>query len=99
MIMKRVLIMMALLFAGLISHYFLNNGSDHTFTLYRNSGINEGESIRLHVATFDSLDTTYNEPNKDHYNKTNCELAASMFQQKQQGGHRKFWCEKGRFKE
>lgn len=61
---------------------------DHTYTLYRNSPLDE--HARIHVATFDA-----DEP-KD-YNSDNCALAARLFQS-QQGVTSSFWCEKGPFR-
>jgi hypothetical protein len=58
------------------------------YTLYRNSLTDR--TMRLHVATFDTADG-------EAYNRANCELAATLFQQ-QPGVKTKFWCEIGRFK-
>lgn len=58
------------------------------YTLYRNSVLNE--SMRIHVATFDSSD-------RHDYNQGNCRIAAELFQ-KQDGVKTKFWCEKGGYK-
>jgi hypothetical protein len=60
------------------------------FTLYRNSVTTGGENMRLHVATFDSVDG-------EAYNRGNCDQAQILFQN-QPGVKTKFWCEKGRFK-
>ena len=57
------------------------------FTLLRNSVLSE--SLRIHVATFDSKDGF-------GYNKQNCEVAKKLFQ-KQQGVRVKYWCENGYF--
>jgi hypothetical protein len=56
-------------------------------TLYRNSALDA--SMRVHVATFDSIDGSL-------YNAENCNLAADLFQ-RQEGVKTRFWCEKGRF--
>lgn len=62
------------------------DGSD--FTLYRNSALDE--AARIHVASFDARDG-------EAYNRGNCEIAQSLFQQ-QPGAKTRFWCEKGRFR-
>ena len=64
------------------------DSSNNHFTLYRNSVTNE--SMRIHVATFDSADG-------NEYNMSNCRIAEELFQ-KQDGVKTKFWCEKGRFR-
>lgn len=58
-----------------------------TFTLYRNSPVDD--HMRVHLATFDA-----NEPG--HYNEENCDLARKLFQA-QNGVSVRFWCEKGRY--
>ena len=63
---------------------------ENTYTLYRNSATNGGESLRLHVATFDARDG-------EAYNMGNCQIAEQLFQ-KQPGVTVKYWCEKGVFK-
>ncbi|SDV49843.1 hypothetical protein SAMN05216551_109185 [Chitinasiproducens palmae] len=60
------------------------------FTLYRSSRVLE--NARLHVATFDAKDPT------GEYNRSNCEIAADLFQH-QDGVKTRFWCEKGSFHE
>jgi hypothetical protein len=76
-------------FISLFSLLFLTacNQSD-TYTLYRNSVLDE--TMRLHVATFDSKDG-------EKYNQGNCYIAKELFQ-KQDGVTTKFWCEKGKFR-
>ena len=76
-------------FISLLSLLLLTacNQSD-TYTLYRNSVLDE--TMRLHVATFDSKDG-------DKYNQENCDIAKDLFQ-RQDGVITKFWCEKGIFK-
>lgn len=59
-----------------------------SFTLYRNSVLNDG--ARIHVATFDAADG-------EAYNRENCAAAASLFGG-QPGTRTRFWCEKGRFR-
>lgn len=59
-----------------------------TFTLYRNSVLND--EARIHVATFDASDG-------EAYNRENCVTAASLFVG-QPGTRTRFWCEKGRFR-
>lgn len=59
-----------------------------TFTLYRNSVLNDG--ARIHVATFDAADG-------DAYNRENCAAAAGLFGG-QPGTLTRFWCEKGRYR-
>ncbi len=73
---------------------------DATFTLYRNSLLLHGETMRFHVATFDSHSSlwTSSSDSYESYNKENCDLAASLFQQ-QPDVKTKFWCEKGRYRE
>lgn len=62
--------------------------TDSTYTLYRNSVTDQ--SMRIHVATFDSADG-------GDYNRENCAQAVLLFQA-QAGVRTKFWCESGRFK-
>jgi hypothetical protein len=62
--------------------------SDSAFTLYRTSVLDE--SMRIHIATFDSKD------GRD-YNQENCELARQLFQS-QDGVKTRFWCELGRYR-
>lgn len=62
-------------------------GSAATYTLYRNSVLNEG--ARLHVATF-------NADEGEAYNRENCAEAARLFQARADV-KTKFWCEKGLF--
>ncbi len=71
---------------------------DATFTLYRNSLVLHGETWRLHVATFDARSSFFVGERDSYYNKENCDLAASLFQN-QQDVKTKFWCEKGRYRE
>jgi hypothetical protein len=59
-----------------------------TFTLYRNSLVDE--NMRIHVASFNAADG-------DAYNRENCEQAQQLFQA-QPGVKTKFWCEKGSYK-
>lgn len=62
--------------------------SDSSYTLYRNSPIDE--HMRIHVATFNAKDG-------HDYNMSNCQTAQELFQN-QKGVTAKFWCEKGNFK-
>jgi len=62
--------------------------SNDNYILYRNSVTDE--TMRLHVASFDSSDG-------HAYNKGNCQIAQELFQ-KQDGVKTKFWCEKGKYK-
>lgn len=62
-------------------------GSDH-YTLYRSDVGATG--ARIHVATFDANE-------REAYNRDNCELARSLFQQ-QPTAAVKYWCEKGRYR-
>jgi hypothetical protein len=64
------------------------SNSESTYTLYRNSTTDE--SMRLHVATFDSADG-------EKYNQGNCDVARELFQ-RQEAVKTRFWCEKGRFR-
>ena len=59
-----------------------------TYTLYRNSMLNDG--ARIHVASFDAADG-------DAYNRENCAAAAGLFGG-QPGTRTRFWCEKGQFR-
>ena len=67
-------------------------GSDHPYTLYRNSPI--GADMRLHVATFDSTEGD----DDNAYNNENCKSVAKHFQETVTY-NATFWCEKGQFKE
>ncbi|WP_041420796.1 hypothetical protein [Sideroxydans lithotrophicus] len=64
-----------------------DSGND-TFTLYRNSVMDE--NMRIHVASFNSTDG-------EAYNRENCQQAQQLFQA-QPGVRTKFWCEKGVFR-
>lgn len=63
-------------------------GDGDVFTLYRNSLTDA--NMRVHIATFDT-------DSKGTYNRENCKLAASLFQQ-QPGVKTVFWCESGRYR-
>jgi hypothetical protein len=72
-----------------IAILFISGCSDNsTYTLYRNSVINE--AMRIHVASFDTKDG-------NDYNSGNCQIAQELFQN-QDGVTVKYWCEKGNFK-
>ena len=71
---------------------------DATFALYRNSLVINGETWRLHIATFDTRSSFFVDERDSYYNKENCDLVASLFQN-QQDVKIKFWCEKGRYRE
>lgn len=63
------------------------------FTLY-----SEGaavKNIRLHVATFDSDDGS----NSEELNKKNCNMFVLLRSDIQEAFKKKYWCEKGYFKE
>jgi hypothetical protein len=60
---------------------------DATYTLYRGSVTGP---MRIHVATFDSVDG-------EDYNRENCDIARTLFQA-QPGVTVKYWCEKGRYR-
>ncbi len=64
------------------------NSESESFTLYRNSIMDE--NMRIHVASFNATDG-------EIYNKGNCEQAQLLFQA-QPGVKTKFWCEKGAFR-
>jgi hypothetical protein len=64
--------------------------NDDVYTLYRDSAVRNSQT-RIHIATFDSADG-------EDYNKTNCFIAADLFQ-KQPGVSVRYWCEKGRYKD
>jgi hypothetical protein len=78
----RVILIFSLLFSA------CSESDSNTYTLYRNTV--HDETMRLHIATFDSNDA-------EKYNQGNCEITKDLFQ-KQDGVKVKFWCEKGRFK-
>ena len=61
--------------------------SDGVYTLYRNSPV--GDTMRIHVATFDAADGS-------DYNIRNCEIAKTLFAE-QPGVTARYWCEKGRY--
>lgn len=65
-------------------------GDGEVYTLYRNSVSQGGDSMRIHVGTFDSRDG-------HDYNMENCEQARALFQA-QPGVKTRFWCEKGRYR-
>ena len=66
------------------------------YTLYRNSPVDK--NMRIHVATFDSKEVTYQGTNEE-YNSHGCNLMASLLNSKSKmKGFSKFWCEKGKFK-
>lgn len=65
--------------------------TNESYTLYRNSPLDVGESMRIHVATFDT-------EHGEDYNRQNCEIARELFQQ-QPGVIARYWCEKGPFEE
>jgi len=71
-----------------LSLFLIACSQSDTFTLYRNSALDE--TMRLHVATFDSKDG-------EKYNQENCNIAKDLFQH-QDGVKTKYWCEKGAFK-
>lgn len=73
----------------LISTLQLFSCTENSYTLYRNSPLNE--NFRIHVATFNS-----NESKDESYNKENCKLAAQLHSN-QPKVISKFWCEKGEF--
>jgi len=94
--MKNISLIVVFFFIGLFVYYFFDR-SDTTFTLYRNSALLNGENMRIHIATFDASEKSFWGERNDGYNKGNCDLAASLFQQ-QPGVKTKFWCEKGAFR-
>lgn len=59
----------------------------NVYTLYRSSIVDT--DLRVHIASF-------NTDEKESYNKENCFLAASLFQD-QPFVETKFWCEKGKY--
>ena len=61
-------------------------GDDNVCTLYRSSV--SDPAARLHVATFDADEN-------DAYNRENCEVARSLFQEEASAAVR-YWCEAGR---
>jgi hypothetical protein len=72
----------------------LTQDSRFTCTLYRNSLTDP--SMRIHIATFDSVDDKGAvSENGLTYNGANCDIARGLFQS--QGGVTvKFWCEQGK---
>ncbi|MER2518965.1 MAG: hypothetical protein ABTR92_21665 [Candidatus Accumulibacter phosphatis] len=79
---------LATLFGALATAALVACGDSASFTLYRNSVLDE--NMRIHVATFDAA-------GGEAYNRGNCEQAQALFQA-QPGVKTKFWCEKGRFR-
>ncbi len=65
------------------------NSTTAIYTLYRSSAT-VGPELRIHVATFDSSDGV-------EYNRENCNVARSLFQQ-QPGVTVRYWCEQGRYR-
>lgn len=86
--MTRRLCLVVLLSAATVSACQSGTDTGSVWTLYRDSIA--GESDRVHVATFDAAE-------KELYNRSNCELAQALFQNRKDVRTR-FWCEKGRFK-
>ncbi|WP_417415856.1 hypothetical protein [Hoeflea sp.] len=80
---------------GILSGIFLFfslascNGKERSFTLYRNSVLDE--SMRIHIATFDAKAGSA-------YNEENCDIAADLFQS-QPGVTVRYWCEPGLYRE
>lgn len=70
--------------------FCFHTSENSVFTLYRSSAITNGESMRIHVASFDASDG-------EKYNSENCEVAKVLFQN-QPGVTVRYWCEKGYFK-
>ena len=60
----------------------------NVYTFYRNSILEP--SMRIHVATFDSVDRT-------DYNRASCEEAAGLYR-KHDTEKKNWWCEKGRYR-
>ena len=70
--------------------------NSRVWSLYRNSVTDA--TMRLHIATFDSVDDTGTVSEAGlTYNGANCEVARGLFQG-QDGVKVKFWCEQGRAK-
>ena len=66
------------------------------YTLYRSSPT--AADLRIHVGTFDTQ--SFDEPTQNkHYNYEMCADAQLNFNQRNQGGSIRFWCEEGRFRE
>lgn len=71
----------------IISIFLAACSQNESYTLYRNSVLDEFE--RIHVASFNAKEG-------EKYNQENCDIAKDLFQ-KQEGVVTKFWCEKGVF--
>jgi len=70
---------------------------DGTYTLYRGNSMTG--NLRIHVATFDSAESTAEyAPGKMSYNHTNCLRAAKLFHEQPQAAGTHYWCEMGRYK-
>lgn len=80
------------------------------YTLYR-TGIDipthtQDESLRIHIATFNSNVETFDSNENDKYNRSNCDFSQELFENNQpplRGSiwgdiKLKYWCEKGPFR-
>jgi hypothetical protein len=68
----------------------------HTHTLYRNSNVTGGSTMRIHVATFDSADGL-------DYNAESCAEVARAMQQRRasflnEPSDIRWWCERGEYR-
>jgi len=61
--------------------------SDSSFTLYRTSTATNGDTMRIHIATFDAAYGV-------EYNQENCEIAQRLFLA-QPAVTVRYWCERG----
>jgi|APIni6443716594_1056825.scaffolds.fasta_scaffold1185672_2 hypothetical protein len=96
--MKAKTIALAGLATALLSACNLGLMDDGTYTLYRGNAMTG--NLRIHVATFDSAESTGEvTQGKMSYNHTNCVRAAKLFQEQQMVAvGTRYWCEMGRYK-
>lgn len=81
--MKRIFVVLCLFTVA------CNGGPDHTYTLYRNSAVND--SLRVHVATFNAAES-------EIYNRDNCGEVGTLLHAKSGPVKLHYWCEKGAFR-
>lgn len=86
--LRRALVILTLVSGFVACSSRWGMGDRESFTLYRTSVAND--SLRIHVVTFDAADGQV-------YNRDNCELARSLFQN-QSGVRVRFFCEKGLYR-
>jgi hypothetical protein len=85
--MKTCIFLFILIFSATSSAGDIRAEEKNTYTLYRNSATSNGETMRIHVATFDA-------DQSNAYNRENCEVAKKLFTT-QPGVIVYYWCEPG----